>query len=206
MAQGLKRAFPVFLVLFAALSGCSRRPDTAAATPPPGWADSLASFRERVDAYFRSDDSPLLPEQRLAFQGLQYYPLDPGYRFTAPLDTDGAGAEMDFPDTQGNMRHYTVHGKLRLTLGGQPFTLTVLRSRPTDTLFLPFQDATTGMETYGVGRYVDVVPGPEGTLIVDFNAAKNPYCAYNDRWACPMVPPENRIPLPIRAGEKSFHP
>jgi hypothetical protein len=199
------RDAPVILLLLFAVPGCSSRPESVSEIPP-GWADSLGTFRTRVDEYFRSEKSPLLAEQRQVFTGLHYYPLDPSYRFVARLDTKGAGGEMEFPDTQGNVRRYTVHGKLHLTRDGQRFTLTVLRSRPTDSLFLPFQDATTGTETYQVGRYVDVTPGPEGTLIVDFNTAKNPYCAYNDNWACPLVPPENRLPVPILAGEKSFHP
>ena len=173
---------------------------------PPGWADSLGTFRTRVDEYFRSEKSPLLAEQRAVFTGLHYYPLDPSYRFVARLDVKGAGAELEFPDTQGNMRRYTVAGKLHLEKDGRGFTLTVLRSRPADSLFLPFQDATTGTETYHVGRYVEVSPGPEGTLIVDFNTAKNPYCAYHEGWACPLVPPENRVPVAIRAGERAFHP
>jgi uncharacterized protein (DUF1684 family) len=142
-----------------------------------------------VDEYFRSEKSPLLPEQREGFTGLHYYPLDPSYRFTARLDTKGAGAELEFPDTQGNPRRYVVHGKLHLAMEGQRFTLTVLRSQPTNSLFLPFQDATTGTETYRVGRYVEVASGPDGALIVDFNTAKNLYCAYND---------DRRAPRPSR--------
>ena len=205
MSIRILRATPVILLVLLAVAGCSSRRESVSEVPP-GWADSLGGFRARVDEYFRSEKSPLLPEQREGFTGLHYYPLDPSYRFVARLDKKEAGGELEFPDTEGNVRHYTVDGKLHLTRDGQRFTLTVLRSRPTESLFLPFQDATTGNETYHVGRYVDVVPGPNGTLIVDFNTAKNPYCAYNDNWACPLVPPENRVPVAIRAGEKTFHP
>ena len=205
MSIRILRLVAVLLVLLLEVFGCSSRRESVSEVPG-GWADSLGAFRTRVDEYFRSEKSPLLPDQRVGFTGLHYYPLDPSYRFVARLDRKGAGGELEFPDTEGNLRRYTVHGKLHLTRDGQPFTLTVLRSRPTESLFLPFQDATTGNETYHVGRYVDVAPGPNGTLIVDFNTAKNPYCAYNDGWACPLVPLENRVSVAIRAGEKAFHP
>ena len=71
--------------------------------------------------------------------------------------------------------------------------------------FLPFADSLAGQETYGAGRYLEPIPIPGGKVLVDFNLAYNPYCAYNDRWSCPLTPPENRLKLPIRAGEKVFH-
>ena len=108
-------------------------------------------------------------------------------------------------DTMGNVRPYRVAFRVHLVRQDIPFTLTVFRSGEDPSLFLPFQDATTGRDTYGVGRYVYVEPGPDGKVVVDFNTAYNPYCAYNDRWACPLVPPENRVPLAVTAGEKKYH-
>jgi hypothetical protein len=68
--------------------------------------------------------------------------------------------------------------------------------------FLPFMDATSGDETYGAGRYLEIEPLPGGKLLVDFNMAYNPYCAYNEYWSCPIPPKENRLSVPIEAGEK----
>ena len=78
-------------------------------------------------------------------------------------------------------------------------------SEDMDELFVPFRDATSGKETYGAGRYLEVEsPGPDGRVRVDFNAAYNPYCAYNPDWSCPIPPGENWLSVPIRAGEKTF--
>ncbi|HEY3290725.1 MAG TPA: DUF1684 domain-containing protein, partial [Anaerolineae bacterium] len=72
--------------------------------------------------------------------------------------------------------------------------------------FLPFVDALAGTETYGAGRYLEPEPIPGGQQFqVDFNLAYNPYCAYNDQWSCPLTPAENRLTVPVRAGEKVFH-
>ncbi|HLE52058.1 MAG TPA: DUF1684 domain-containing protein, partial [Anaerolineales bacterium] len=71
--------------------------------------------------------------------------------------------------------------------------------------FLPFADALAGSETYGAGRYLEPEPAGKGKLLVDFNYAYNPYCAYNDQYSCPLTPWENRLKVPIRAGEKVFH-
>lgn len=71
-------------------------------------------------------------------------------------------------------------------------------------MFLPFADATSGEGTYAAGRYLDVQRAHGGSLLVDFNHAYNPYCAYNESWSCPLTPFENRLTVPVRAGEKDF--
>ncbi len=70
--------------------------------------------------------------------------------------------------------------------------------------FLPFADSTSGEETYGAGRYLEIETLPDGTSLVDFNYAYNPYCAYNEKWSCPLTPSENRLKVPIESGEKNF--
>ncbi len=172
---------------------------------PPGYADSLRAFRARVDAYFTSPDGPLTEAQRDAFSGLHYFPPDSSWRFLARPDTAGAGDPVTILDTQGNQRHYRTAARFHLIRRGTRFTITAYRSEAGDYLFLPFQDATTGKETYSVGRYLEL-PEPEGgETVIDFNYAKNPYCAYNDRWACPLVPEANRLEVAIDAGERKFH-
>ena len=161
-------------------------------------------YRARVDAFFRSDQSPLTADQREAFTGLAYFPADPGFRFVVRPDVRGAGEPVSLMDSMGNTRSYRVHSRLHLKREAE-FSLVVYESLETPGhLFLAFQDATTGDETYGAGRYLELGRGPKGTLIVDFNFAKNPFCAYNADWACPLPPAENVIPLPVRAGEKAF--
>jgi len=83
-------------------------------------------------------------------------------------------------------------------------TLTLFKDLHGAELFLPFADATSGHETYSAGRYIDPHMLPDGRVEVDFNYAYNPYCAYNERWSCPLTPAENRIKVEVRAGEKNF--
>jgi len=198
------RALGLSLVA-AGLAACGGSPRSEVPPPPSGWADSLLAHREAKNAFFAGPRSPLTAEQRREFHGLHYFPPDPSFRFLAVPDRKGAGAADTLMDTMGNVRHYRVAFRVHLRREAVPFTLTVFRSGEDPSLFLPFQDATTGKETYGVGRYVYVEPAADGRVLIDFNTAYNPYCAYNDRWACPLVPPENRVPLAVTAGERKYH-
>jgi uncharacterized protein (DUF1684 family) len=200
----LVRALGLLLVA-AGLGACGGSPRSEVPPPPAGWADTLLAHRAAKDAYFRGPRSPLTVEQRETFHGLRYFPPDPSFRFLAVPDRKGAGTPDTLMDTMGNVRPYRVAFRVHLVREHMPFTLTVYRSGEDPSLFLPFQDATTGRETYGVGRYVYVTPEPNGRVLIDFNTAYNPYCAYNNRWACPLVPPGNRAPLAVTAGEKKYH-
>ena len=99
-----------------------------------------------------------------------------------------------------------THRAYRITFEaeGQPASLTIFREHDGGHLFLPFADPTRADETYGAGRYLEVHGHEGGSLLVDFNYAYNPYCAYNEAWSCPLPPPENVLGVPIRAGEKRF--
>lgn len=186
------------------LFSCSRTHFDPPAPPPEGWKESLLAFRERVDEFFASEESPLDSALVESFTGLRYFPPDPAYRFAARLDTRGSGASATLLDTKGGIRSYVVHARVHLQTGTDTFTLTLYRTPDSPHLFLPFQDGTTGKETYVVGRYLDLALRPDNTVVVDFNFAKNPYCAYSDKWSCPLVPEENQVAVPIRAGEKTY--
>ncbi len=94
---------------------------------------------------------------------------------------------------------------MRFEVGGEPTQVTLFASEGSRELFLPFRDATSGTQTYGAGRYLEVEPASlDGTVEVDFNYAYNPYCAYNPQWSCPIPPGENWLAVPIGAGEQSF--
>ena len=102
------------------------------------------------------------------------------------------------------MAPFVRWGKISFEVESQPAQLTIYKDADSGEFFLPFADATSGSETYGAGRYLEVETLPNGQLHVEFNYAYNPYCAYNERWSCPLTPLENRIQVPIRAGEKNF--
>ena len=104
----------------------------------------------------------------------------------------------------GDVASYRRLGTVSFEVDGEAAQLTVYKDAEGDDLFLPFADATSGSETYGAGRYLDVQPLRDGRFLLDFNYAYNPYCAYNERWSCPLTPFENRVRVPIRTGEKSF--
>jgi uncharacterized protein (DUF1684 family) len=164
----------------------------------------LAGFRERKDAFFKShEQSPLTPEQREAFTGLAYFPANDDRALVVELDKsgEGIGEELTIGTLSGEPKQYIRAGRITFEVDGQPATLTVFQDRASGKFFLPFRDATAGEETYSVGRYLDPKARPDGLLQVDFNMAYNPYCAYNTGWSCPIPPFENRLNVPIRAGE-----
>lgn len=169
---------------------------------------TLEDFRAAKDTFFRDDpDSPLAPEQRTTFTGLRYFPEAEALGLNVPLVTDGV--DRDDPvlmeTTSGGIQEYRRAGVVRFDVDGEPAEITLYRSTDSDELFLPFRDATSGDESYGAGRYLDVdPPGSDGRVAVDLNYAYNPSCAYNPNWACPIPPLENWLRVPIRAGERTF--
>jgi uncharacterized protein len=168
----------------------------------------LEEFRAAKDAFFRDDPrSPLMPEQRSSFEGLAYFEEDPRLVIRAPLETEGIDPteRIVMQTTTGDERVYRRAGKVRFEVDGDPAEITLFSSRDMHELFLPFRDATSGSETYGAGRYLEVEPpASDGSVVVDLNYAYNPYCAYNPEWSCPIPPGENWLAVPIRAGERSF--
>ena len=105
--------------------------------------------------------------------------------------------------TTGAEQVYRPFGFVSFQVDGEPTQVTLYASEGSHELFLPFRDATSGHETYGAGRYLDLhAHGDE--VVIDFNYAYNPYCAYNPDWSCPLPPAENWLKVPIRAGEKEF--
>ena len=168
----------------------------------------LEDFRADKDEFFRNEpQSPLTHEQRATFEGLAYYPENDALVVRGALVTDGVDLEEEIvmQTTTGGTQTYRRAGVVRFDVDGVTAQVTLFASSDSDELFLPFRDATSGKETYGAGRYLEVEPpGPDQVVVVDLNYAYNPYCAYNPDWSCPIPPGENWLAVPIRAGEKSF--
>lgn len=163
----------------------------------------LAAVRAEKDHFFRtSPHSPLTPEQRRQFAGLAYFPENPALRLEAEVAVFAPGQAVDLPTTSGDGRRYQRYGEFRFTVDGRPARLTIYAGE--HGYFLPFADALAGVETYAAGRYLEPEDLGGGFFAVDFNLAYNPYCAYNAGWSCPLTPAENRLDVPIRAGEKLF--
>jgi hypothetical protein len=161
----------------------------------------LDDFRKMKDEFFSRDPhSPLTAEQQREFGGLAYFPENPDLRLDLPLEPFPEQVEVQIQTSTGSVQTYTRYGRIRFTVEGQEAELTVFRDG--HGFFIPFADSLAGQETYGAGRYLEPEAQPDGLLGIDFNLAYNPYCAYNDRYSCPLTPAENRLKVPIRAGEK----
>ena len=165
----------------------------------------LTEFRSAKDHFMAGDhDSPLTPEQQRDFSGLSYYHDNTDLRLELEVQGDGSREIIEMQTSTGEVASYLVWGKVSFEVEGEPAQLTIYKDVHGEELFLPFADATSGRETYGSGRYLEVHPLPGGKALLDFNYAYSPYCAYNERWSCPITPFENRLRVPIRAGEKNF--
>jgi uncharacterized protein len=176
----------------------------AACSPPEDYASRIASERTQKDEMFRQDvrESPVKPEERDKFLPLSYFPVDESYAVPAQLEPAAERVAITMPTSTGQLRTVQRVGTLRFNLKGQPLKLTAFLEEGSRRLFVPFSDLTSGTETYQAGRYMNLDPSPSGIYIVDFNIAYNPYCYYNAEYDCPLPPAENRLAVPIRAGER----
>ena len=166
---------------------------------------TLARFRAGRDALFAGHpDSPLSDRARAAFRGLPYAPYDPAWRYELELDTAVRRTALRIERSDGHTVPFTRFARAHLPFGS--LDVYWLESYGGG-VFLPFRDATAGATTYGGGRYLlDTVKGADlggegGRLVFDFNYAYHPSCFYDDRWACPLAPPGNRLAVAVAAGE-----
>ena len=164
----------------------------------------LELMRKEKDAFFRdSHHSPLLPEQQTDFAGLNYFPENPDLRLEIEVERFPEQEQIQIQTNTGDVQTYTRYGRFSFEVEGEEAALTIYENE--NGYFLPFADSLAGSDTYGAGRYIEPSRLADGRFEVDFNEAYNPYCAYNEMWSCPLTPPENRLKVPIRAGEKVFH-
>ncbi|MBN1429040.1 MAG: DUF1684 domain-containing protein [Anaerolineae bacterium] len=165
--------------------------------------NDLEQFRQAKNRFFGSDPhSPLTPKQKDGFTGLSYFPENTDLRLEIDLEMLDEQDTIAIQTSTGDVQEYLRWGCFRFEIDGQQAELTLYLAPEGNSYFLPFSDATSGQETYGAGRYLEVEPLPGGGFLVDFNIAYNPYCAYNQFWSCPITPQENRLNVRIEAGEK----
>jgi len=174
------------------------------------WEKNLKRVRAEKDAFFAQHwQSPVPPQDKVRFKGLEYYPPDPGYRFELELHEHSKKQAVKIAYTRGNEQDFVHWGEFRFKVGGKEQALQAYKSsREEEMLFIPFKDETSGKETYGAGRYLDLEPErdrtADGKWILDFNQAYNPWCVYSEAYTCPFVPMENWLEVPILAGEKNY--
>ncbi len=182
---------------------------TAATVPPTTLKIGRFGVRlshQRFPALIVFD--PMSPRFR-EYKGIEYYPVDFSYRFELPLTPNPNPDTVVIVSTRANQRHALRVGWFDFAVAGKPVRLEVTRllepgvGEKDFSIF--FTDATTGKETYPVGRYLEPVPVSGGKYVLDFNVAYNPACAYSDHYNCPIPSKANKLAVAIRAGEKDSH-
>ena len=134
---------------------------------------------------------------------MKYFAENPDLALILEVEEFPQKDEIQMQTSTGDVQDYQRFGRIHFEVEGQPAELTIYASE--SGYFLPFVDSLANQETYGAGRYLEPEPLADGRFAVDFNYAYNPYCAYSEFWSCPLTPFENRLKVPIRAGEKNFH-
>jgi uncharacterized protein len=187
------------IVLIAGI-GCSNK--------PPGQKDYVSRIvvaRAEKDRQFRTEDDPVPKNRKADFLPLAYFPIDPDYDVPAALEASAEDVIISVPTSTGAPRQMRKAGTLEFSLKSQPMKLTAfadINDQNLEHLTVMFSDLTSGTETYPAGRYIDLDRNATGIYELDFNRAYNPYCYYNASYECPYPPAENRLKLPIRAGER----
>jgi uncharacterized protein (DUF1684 family) len=167
-------------------------------------ADVLKIRKDKDENFVSSEESPI--KDKTQFKGLKYYPFNKDYIIEFVLEKAEKAKTVELKMTDGSTEKLILFGKIKGEIGGFSVSLT-LYQHDNGEFFLPFKDKTAPTETYGGGRFLDLplTNVKNNRLRVDFNLAYNPYCAYNEDFACPIPPAENTLPIRIEAGEKLFN-
>ena len=170
------------------------------------WVRGLSRFRKEKDDFFRSGRESPIP-QGAAFAGLKYFDPDPSYRYEKALHRHHEPGSVILTTSKGSRQLFKRVGYFDLSAGGIQIRIHAYQSAERDDphLFIPFRDGTSGKESYGAARYLDIRVEHDDDYVVDFNYAYNPYCAYSVDYVCPLPPQENWLNVPIRAGERKYH-
>ena len=174
--------------------------------------NNATPFQKEMNEFFKDASiSPLKEKDLKIFEGLDFFDFDSSYVVNAALTRTPEEKSFKMKTTTDRLPEYVKYGIVTFDLFGKSYNLNIYRNLDIinkegyqDYLFLPFLDDTNGFESYGGGRYIDLDITEEDSLVIDFNSAYNPYCTYNEKYSCPIVPRENYLPLEINAGVKAF--
>jgi hypothetical protein len=169
-------------------------------------------FQRELNAEYKdATTSPLKDKDRKHFEGLGFFKFDAAYVVNAKFKKSPNENPFEMKTSTERRPMYIKYGELSFELKGKHYKLNIYQNLELiekegyeDYLFLPFLDETNGLESYGGGRYIDARIPSGDTMEIDFNKAYNPYCAYNDKYSCPIVPRENYMKTKIEAGVKAF--
>lgn len=174
--------------------------------------ENIVQFQKKMNEEFKDPETSPLPDRfRKDFTTLDFYKPDTTYRVIANFTRTPEALPFLMPTTTERQTEELVYGVATFNLNGRNHKLEIYQNQELmqqekyrDYLFLPFADLTNGEETYGGGRYLDLAIPDGETIVLDFNKAYNPYCAYNPKYSCPLVPKQNRLDIEILAGVKAF--
>ncbi len=174
----------------------------------PKYRAEIANHRAALnEQFFDPAETPLDSTSFYTWKGLKFFPIQEKYKVKAQLTLIENANVFELPHSHQKTKPYKQYGKLKFELEGKAFELLVLEQEVKkpgyeNYLIVPFTDETTGKETYGAGRYLDLEKSDAKEVILDFNLSYNPYCAYNEAYTCPIPPKENNLSLRIEAGMK----
>jgi uncharacterized protein (DUF1684 family) len=178
------------------------------------WSTAMAeTYQKNLDAeYADAKESPLEPSDLKTFHGLDFYPVSQKYAVQAEFIKSEKQKVFKMKTTGTRLPEYVKYGELHFIIDGKKLKLNVYQNieliqKPgfENYLFLPYSDLTCGKESYIGGRYIDMRIPKTNIVLIDFNTSYNPYCAYNHKYSCPVVPLENDLDIEIKAGVKKFH-
>lgn len=173
----------------------------------------IETVQQQLNAHYTNPETTVLkPEDFEKFEGLEFYPIALEYRVEATFVRTPDEEPFYMPTTTERLPLYVKYGELFFTWEGKQHQLDIFenlepkKEEYKDYLFLPITDLTSGDGSYGGGRYLDVKKSEvaQGKVVLDFNKLYNPYCAYNEKYSCPIPPAQNDLPIRIEAGVKDF--
>ncbi len=197
----------LLLILLTFLGGCSQKKEIF-----DDYTASIKNFQYKLNVEFSDTKiSPLTKKDLKKFKSLDFFPIDSTYRVIAKFELNENPIFFEMPTSTDRRPIYKTYGTATFTLNGKELKLHIYQNQNLikepdykNYLFIPFTDLTNSNGSYGGGRYIDLEI-PEGdTMVIDFNRAYNPYCAYNEKYSCPIPPRENDLPVKIKAGVKDY--
>ncbi|MEQ9167009.1 MAG: DUF1684 domain-containing protein [Fulvivirga sp.] len=168
------------------------------------YIEEILEEREEADIFMKNNSDSPFKDSEVKYEGLKYYEPNIKYKITARFTKADPTKIVKLGTNDGAEREYLTYGKAEFSFADKAQTLLILESVEDKKLFLAFGDETSAIETYGAGRYLDVTHSGGNTIVLDFNLAYNPYCAYADGFSCPLPPRENLLSVAIEAGEKTY--
>ena len=166
--------------------------------------EEIAKHRDETDRFMRFSDESPFKENEVEYIGLNYYAPDLKYKIKARFTPVVEQEIYTLQTNDGKEKQYLTYGTASFEYDDVSNELLILENVEENELFLAFGDATSAIETYGAGRYLDVTHTGGNSIVLDFNKAYNPFCAYNPSYTCPLPPRQNLLEVSIEAGEKNY--